>query len=281
MTQTDQIKDLARGEVGVLGVPFDANSSFRQGPAMGPARIREALFTPSANPFAENGLDLGSCGGWRLLTDLTWPGPELDLDTVDQAVNQILSKGGRVITLGGDHSITHPILRAYHRWYPDLTILHLDAHPDLYDILDGNRLSHACPFARIMEEGLAQRLVQVGIRTLTTHLREQADRFGVKILPVDAWPQARELRFEGPVYLSLDLDALDPAFAPGVSHHEPGGLSTREVLHIIQKFQGRLVGADVVELNPERDWMGMTARVAAKCVKEILGRMIIEKVNHK
>ncbi|MGB5987972.1 MAG: agmatinase [Desulfobacterales bacterium] len=273
-TLIDQIEKLAPGEIAVLGIPFDANSSFLRGPALGPARIREAFRSPAGNRFTENGLGLGGAEGWRFIGDLTWPGADLDLAAVVQSVDQILSRDARVISLGGDHSITHPILRAYGRRYPDLTILHLDAHPDLYDRLGGNSLSHACPFARIMEEGLAQRLVQVGIRTLTPHQREQAERFGVEIVPVARWPQARDLAFEGSVYLSLDLDCLDPAFAPGVSHHEPGGLSTREVLHIIQGFKGNLVGADIVELNPERDWMGMTARVAAKLLKELLGRML-------
>ena len=86
-----------------------------------------------------------------------------------------------MLTLGGDHAITYPILRAYGPHYPDLTILHIDAHPDLYDELEGDRLSHACPFARIMEAGLARRLVQVGVRTLNPHQRQQAERFGVKI----------------------------------------------------------------------------------------------------
>jgi agmatinase len=271
----DQINALGQGDVGVLGIPFDGNASFRMGPAMAPARIREAFESSSGNRFSESGLDLANCGNWCFLEDLTWPGSGLDLEYVEQAVGQMLSRGARLVALGGDHSITHPILRAYARWHPELTILHLDAHPDLYEVLGGNPYSHACPFARIMEEGLAKHLVQVGIRTLTTHLREQADRFGVEILPVAGWSRASALTFDGPVYLSLDLDCLDPAFAPGVSHHEPGGLSTREVLHIIHGFEGRLVGADIVELNPERDWMGMTATVASKLLKEILARMVM------
>jgi len=274
MNLSDQIDALDPGDVGVLGLPFDANSSFRQGPAMGPVRIREAYRSSSGNAFSEAGVDLEKSNAWRFLDDLSWPGPELDLTCVERTVDQVLSRDARLVTLGGDHSITYPIVRAFARRHPELTILHLDAHPDLYHVLDGNPLAHACPFARIMEEGLVRRLVQVGIRTLTAHQREQARRFGVDILPVDKWVTARQLEFDGPVYLSLDLDCLDPAFAPGVSHHEPGGLTTREVLQIIQEFKGPLVGADIVELNPERDWMDMTARVAAKLLKEILGRML-------
>jgi agmatinase len=176
--------------------------------------------------------------------------------------------------LGGDHSVTYPVLRAINRAsYPRPTILHIDAHADLYDEFEGDRYSHACPFARIMEEGLASRLVQVGIRTLTPHLRAQADRFGVEIIDMRAWASGERPVIDGPVYVSVDLDGLDPAFAPGVSHREPGGLSTREVLGMIQALTTPIVGADVVEYNPQRDVSGLTATVAAKIVKELASAM--------
>jgi arginase family enzyme len=158
--------------------------------------------------------------------------------------------------------------------YSGLTILHLDAHPDIYDEFEGNRLSHASPFARIMEEGLASRLVQVGIRTMTEPQREQVNRFGVDVVEMRHWDPRIDLRLEGPLYLSIDLDALDPAFAPGVSHHEPGGLTTRDVLGIIHRIGVPIVGADIVELNPRRDPIGATAMLAAKLVRELVGRML-------
>jgi arginase len=160
------------------------------------------------------------------------------------------------------------------RSYPSLTILHIDAHPDLYDDYEGDRFSHACPFARIMEKGLARRLVQVGIRTMNEHQRRQADRFGVEVIDMRAWKTGTRLTVSGDVYLSIDLDGMDPAYAPGVSHREPGGLSVREVLTLLQDTQGTLVGADVVEYNPRQDLGGMTATAAAKIVKEIAGRML-------
>jgi arginase family enzyme len=124
-----------------------------------------------------------------------------------------------------------------------------------------------------MEEGLAQRLVQVGIRTLTGHQRAQADRFGVEIIDMRSWAAGVRPLVAGPVYLSVDLDVLDPAFAPGVSHWEPGGLATRDLLALIQSLKCPVVGADVVEFNPRRDLTGMTAMVAAKVVKEITAVM--------
>jgi arginase family enzyme len=125
-----------------------------------------------------------------------------------------------------------------------------------------------------MEEGLARRLVQVGIRTMNAHQRGQAERFGVEVLEMRHWEAGARPDVDGALYLSIDLDGLDPAFAPGVSHREPGGLSTRDVLTLIQDLSATIVGADVVEYNPGQDFGGMTATVAAKIVKEVTGRML-------
>jgi arginase family enzyme len=153
-------------------------------------------------------------------------------------------------------------------------VVQLDAHPDLYDEFEGDRLSNACPFARIMEEGRVRRLVQVGIRTMNGPQRNQAERFGVEVVEMKDWPPQLTPGVEGPVYVSLDLDVFDPAFAPGVSHPEPGGLSTREVIAFLQRLPGPVVGADLVELNPACDPGGGTARVAAKLAKELLARLL-------
>ncbi len=125
-----------------------------------------------------------------------------------------------------------------------------------------------------MEKRLVKRLVQVGIRTMTGHQHDQAERFGVEVIAMNEFNKVSDLAFDGPLYLSLDMDCLDPAFAPGVSHHEPGGMTTREVLGIIQNLQGPLVGADIVEVNPKRDLNGVTAMVAAKLLKEIMANMV-------
>ena len=158
--------------------------------------------------------------------------------------------------------------------YPSLSILHFDAHGDLYDSLGGNRHSHASPFARIMEEGLAQALTQVGIRTLNDHQQTQVSKFGVKVIDMRNWSPDIDLNLSGPVYLSFDMDVLDPAFAPGVSHHEPGGFTTREVLRMIQKLDLNIVGLDLVEYNPDRDLNGVTAMTAAKIIKELLAKLL-------
>lgn len=271
-------EDLNENDIVVLGVPLDSNSSFRRGSALAPVRIKEALFSDSSNLCTEKGYDLGKFPGWHFLPDIVMPDGKTAFTRIESQISGLLKKNLRVITLGGDHSITIPSIRAYAGEYPKLNILHLDAHPDLYDELGGNPNSHASPFARIMEGNLAQRLVQVGIRTLTEHQYRQAQRFGVEIIQMDNLETAKDISFDGPVYISLDMDCLDPAFAPGVSHHEPGGMSTRDVLELIKNVKGKIVGADIVEYNPERDINGMTGMVAGKLLKELIAR-ILENTN--
>lgn len=256
----------------LLGVPYDASSSYLRGPALAPPLIRAALASPSANQSSESLRDLSSLGD---AGDVALPDGD-PRASITAAAEAILGAGDRPLTLGGDHSISYPLLRAFRPHHPRLTILHIDAHADLYDEFEGDRFSHACPFARVMEAGLADRLVQVGVRTLTPHQREQAERFRVEIIDMRAFAAGQRPTVDGPVYLSLDIDALDPAFAPGVSHWEPGGLTTRDVITMIQTLGGRLIGADLVEYNPLRDPTGMTAMVAAKFVKEIASRMLDE-----
>jgi len=252
----------------LLGIPFDQNSSYMRGPALAPRLIREALYCDSSNLFNESGLDVASV--IHDAGDLTLPTDSLTaFAAIERNVMALLEQGRPLLSLGGDHSITYPIIKAFSRKFPRLSILHFDAHPDLYDELQGNRYSHACPFARIMEEGLVQRLVQVGIRTMNHHQSDQARRFGVEVLEMRGCSDIGDLQLPGPVYISFDLDVLDPAFAPGVSHWEPGGMSVREAISWVHSVQVPLVGADLVEFNPTRDGTGRTAAVCAKIVKEL------------
>ncbi len=262
--------------IAILGIPFDLNSSFLRGPSLAPPRIREALYSQSANMWTENGIDLGLSQGWEIVADLDFSKSQNAFEMIESGMGELLETTSEVISLGGDHSITYPIMRAYAKKYPRLNILQFDAHPDLYDELDGDRHSHACPFARIMEDGLVQRLVQVGIRTITGHQRELAERFGVEVIEMRDLGEVEQLSFDSPIYISFDMDCLDPAFAPGVSHHEPGGMSTREALTIIQNLKAEIVGADIVEYNPRRDPLGITGMVAAKMLKEIIAVIIAQ-----
>ena len=262
-----------------VGIPHDENSSFLRGAASAPSRIREVLHAGSTNLCSESGLDLGSQARFRDLGDLDLPKPTPEaFNVITTAASKLLHQGAYIVSLGGDHAVTYPLIRAYSQVYSDLTLVQLDAHPDLYDHYQDNRYSHACPFARIMEQHLVSRLIQVGIRAATPQQQQQARRFGVETLPMQQWQGRFPFEIQGPLYLSVDLDVLDPAYAPGVSHHEPGGLSTREVIRIVQEMPGNLVGADIVEFNPTRDTAGITAMTAAKLLKEIASRMLLSQV---
>jgi agmatinase len=256
----------------------------------------------ASNQWTELGVDLGVPDVYEDCGDLEFSGPAIShpaasenphpstssgqalgqnraevghpLPEIERAIGALIDAGKRPVSLGGDHSITYPIVKGFASRYPGLTIFHFDAHPDLYDEFEGNRLSHACPFARIMEAGLAKRLVQVGIRTATRHQREQAQRFGVEVVEMGALPAYGRLKADGPLYVTFDMDVLDPGSASGVSHREPGGMTVREAIAHLHAIEGAIVGADLVEYNPVRDLDGMTAMVAAKLVKEILGKMI-------
>ena len=257
--------------ISLLGVPHDEYSSYQRGAAEAPPLIRRELHSDAYTDFSETGIQILD----RIVDhgDVAFAAGDDPWDAIERQVARALEPGHPLICLGGDHAITHPIMRAVRRRHPKLTILHIDAHPDIYDAYQGNRRSHASPFARIMEERLTDRLIQVGLRCVNDHHREQFARFGVEVIEAG---RCRELRLDvaTPVYISMDLDALDPAFAPGVSHREPGGLSTRQVIDLIHAIDQPIVGADIVELNPRCDIAGQTALVAAKLVKEIAGMMI-------
>jgi len=257
----------------LFGLCTDVNSSYLRGPADGPPKIREALRCDASNHWTETGVDLGVPGIYEDAGDQEIRERDA-VAVIETKVGELLQRRNRPLLLGGDHSITFPILKALAQRHSDLTIVHFDAHPDLYDEFEGNRLSHACPFARIMESGLAKRLVQVGIRTINRHQREQANKFGVEVIEARSLPAYDRLKCSGPVYISFDLDVLDPAFAPGVSHREPGGMSVREAIAHLHAIEGAIVGADLVEYNPVQDISGLTATVAAKILKEMLGTMI-------
>jgi arginase len=270
------IDELRKNDVALIGIKSDGNSSYLRGAARAPEIIRRALHCDSANLCSELGIDLANNPAFIDIGDREVASGAENFLAIEADIEKIIKHGAQPLVLGGDHAITYPVIRAINRANGPVNILHFDAHPDLYDNFEGNPYSHASPFARIMEKGLCRRLVQVGIRTLNPHQREQIDRFGVEsheMKDLDIESIGRD--FDGPVYISCDMDALDPAFAPGVSHHEPGGLSVRDILGIIQCLPNRIVGADIVEYNPERDINDMTAMVAAKLLKEIAGKMLL------
>ena len=267
--------DLPAGAVALCGIGIDANSSHLLGAAAGPAAIRTQLHSGSGNYVTEDGIDILSrlvdVGDVNVANEA---GSAADADLITERVALILAAGAKPLCLGGDHSVTYPILRAIGPSYPQLTIVHIDAHPDLYDSFDDNRFSHASPLARVMEDGLGAHLIQIGIRTATEHQRQQAERFGVETVEARNFNRFDPAAVPGPIYVTIDLDGLDPSVAPGVSHHEPGGLTTRQLFDLLAALGGPIVGADIVELNPTRDVVDMTAMVAAKLLKELAAHMM-------
>lgn len=261
---------MTKATVCLIGAPHDANSSFLRGTAQAPDRIRDVLHNGAANLTSESGVDVGAEGVLRDAGNMALGDAQSAVMDVQQAIDDILARSERPLMLGGDHAVTYPALKAIHAHHGPVDILHFDAHSDTYPDFDGNPYSHASPFARILEDGLCARLVQVGIRTLTGVQRDVIAAYGVECTPwqgdVSAW---LGLSFERPLYISVDIDALDPAFAPAVSHHEPGGMTTREILQVLHTLTGQVVGADIVEYNPSRDLNDMTAMVCAKFVKEL------------
>jgi agmatinase len=273
-----ELADGASPRVALLGVAYDGSSSYQRGAANAPALIREALWSEAGNAWTESGIDLRA-GRIEDDGDLVFgqgESAERVRAMIEAALDLIGQSGRRPLVLGGDHSITYPVLRGIRPHQPRLSILHFDAHPDLYDEFEGDRYSHACPFARIMEEGLADRLVQVGIRASTGHQRDQARRFGVEVIEMREWRDGHHLVFDGPVYVSFDLDVLEPGLVPGISHREAGGFSVRQALAVVQALEAPLVGADLVEFNPDNDVSGVTAAVCGKLVKELAGKMLEE-----
>jgi len=261
-------------DVAILGVPYDEKSSFLRGPAKGPQAIREAWTGEEHSAWTELGVDLENALTMVDLGDLGVSGQFSQISgRIESAVRSVLEKDAVPIVLGGDHSISYPIVKAMAEKFRSLDILHFDAHPDLYEELYGDRYSHACPFTRILEEGLAKNLVQVGIRASVGEHWERAEAHHVRMIEMKDFSDELELVFDNPLYVSFDIDALDPAFAPGVSHRVPGGLSSRQALAVLHALKAEIAGMDMVEVNPDRDPSGITASAAAKIVMEMAGKI--------
>jgi len=256
----------------LLGFGWDASSSHARGPGLAPGLIRAAVFSPHSSPRSIAGRDLRAGLAGEDFADLPEDGPPAR-EAIRARTAAALEAGTAPLALGGDHSITFPILQAVSAARGPVNVLHIDAHPDLYDSFAGDPYAHACPFARALEAGCIDRLVQLGIRATAPEQIELGAEHGVYMLGPDDAEKVPLERLTDPLYVSIDLDGLDPAFAPAVSHPEPAGLTTREVVALIDRLPAAPVGGDVVELNPERDMNAMTAQVAARLVKELAGKM--------
>jgi len=280
-----RIDEVSRADVAILGVPFDSGVSYRPGARFGPGHIRNSskLLRPynpaqDVHPFgvqqvadagdvAVNPFDLAEA-----------------IEQIDAAVTDVRADGAALLTLGGDHTIALPILRSLHRDHGKIAVLHFDAHLDTWDTYFGAPFTHGTPFRRASEEGLLdlERCQHLGIRGplyAATDLEDDA-ALGFQIVRADdyetdgvkgAVDRMRRRLGDGPVYVSIDIDVLDPAHAPGTGTPEAGGLTSRELLNTLRGLVGlNVVGADIVEVAPAYDHAEITGIAAAHVAYELL-----------
>jgi guanidinopropionase len=277
--------EAGRIDIGLLGIPFDGATTNRPGARHGPRAVREA----SALMRLVNGATLVAPYDLCACADLgdvpVNPNDIADtLRRIETFVAGLAANGVTPLAIGGDHLVSYPILRALGRGKP-LGMIHIDAHSDTGDVyFGGQRLTHGTPFRRAIEDGVLDptRTVQIGLRG-TLYARDERDWArdqNVRIIDMEEVAErgipaviavARAIVGSGPTYFTFDVDALDPAFAPGTGTPEIGGLTTREALRLVRGFRGLdLVGADVVEVSPPLDPSGNTALVGATVAFELL-----------
>jgi agmatinase len=276
----------------VVGVPFDLGTSYRPGARFGPAAVREASrLIRRAHPV--HGVDVYEhlagvdCGDAPVVpSDLA-----ASVGAVERHLGAIVAAGAVPVCLGGDHTVSLPVLRALSRRHAPVALLHFDAHSDTEDSLFGTRINHATPFRRAAEEGLIdpRRSTQVGMRGSLASLPEwdEARSLGFELIPAhelarlsaaDVCERMRARAAGAPAYLSFDVDFVDPAYAPGTGTPEVGGPTSREALDLLRGLTGvAFVGCDVVEVCPDRDAGGVTALLAATVAFEFLALLAVER----
>jgi len=286
-----RIDEVSRADVAVLGVPFDSGVSYRPGARFGPGHIRESsrLLRPynpalDTSPFAAQQVaDAGDLAVNPFSIDEA-------IATVERAARELLERTNRFLALGGDHTIALPLLRAVAARHGPVSVVHFDAHLDTWDTYFGAAYTHGTPFRRASEEGLLDRsgCLHVGTRgSLYSGDDLSADAglgFAVITAPDVEYLGARGMVErvadrvgDGPVYVSVDIDVLDPAHAPGTGTPEAGGLTSRELLTVLRSFANlNLVGADIVEVAPAYDHAQITGIAAAHVAYELLSTLAVQ-----
>ena len=281
-----ELRDVSRCDIAILGIPFDAGTSYRPGARFGPQSIRQASrhlrtqYHPSydTEPFVEQQVaDAGdiSCNPFNI---------EEAVGQIQMAATEMLGKVDSIISLGGDHTIALPLLRAVNHFHGPVALVHFDAHLDTWDTYFGAPYTHGTPFRRAAEEKLFldHASMHVGIRG-PLYSRDDLDNdeeLGFKVVHCDEFQKEgldhvasriKERVGDNPMYLSIDIDVLDPAHAPGTGTPEIAGISSRELLGVLREFDGlNIISADVVEVSPAYDHAELTSLAAATIVYEII-----------
>ena len=281
-----RLDQVDRFDVAVLGVPFDAGVTYRPGARFGPRAVRDASRLLRAY---HPGLDVEPFGVQQVVDAGDVACNPFDIQesilAIEEAGTALLVEGERVLTIGGDHTIALPLLRTVKRKHGPVGLLHFDAHLDTWDTYFGAPYTHGTPFRRAWEEGLLldDHSMHVGIRGPIYAREDLADdaRFGFTIVQAmdletvgvgGVVDRIRDRLGDAPVYVSIDIDVLDPAHAPGTGTPEAGGLTSRELIGILRGLAGsRIVGADVVEVSPAYDHAEMTGIAASHAAYELLG----------
>ncbi|MGO1737216.1 MAG: agmatinase [Leucobacter sp.] len=284
-------EDVEHVDIGVLGIPFDSGVTFRPGARFGPSAVREASRLLQnynqhldVSPFhSQQVADLGDVQTNPFNIEET-------LDHIEKAALQYMSEGTRLVSIGGDHTIALPMLRAMAKVHGPVALLHFDAHLDTWDTYFGQAYTHGTPFLRAHEEGLLNRdaLCHIGTRA-ALHDRSDLDRDGaigfgiisstdVARMGPDAVVDAlRERIGDTPVYISIDIDVLDPSAAPGTGTPEGGGMTTREMQMILRGLKDlKIVGADIVEVAPAYDWAQITSIAASNLAYELISILALD-----
>lgn len=262
-----------------IGFPYDEKSSFRRGCALAPAKIRSQFFRRAIRELTPYQIRLNETARIRDAGDV-FP-EESDVQTLRKLANkvaEVMRNGSFPLVAGGDHSTTVGAVRGMTKVYNALHVVVFDAHPDLYDNFKGDPLSHACVNARLLELPAVRKITLVGVREFAEEERQRWQKeSGVKIVFVD---EARrgpvEIQSDLPVYLSVDLDVLDPVYAPGVSDWSYRGLAPSRLLEDFRLLRAHLVGMDVVEVNPRVDENDITAMLAAKFLAAVAAKVVSE-----
>jgi agmatinase len=289
-----EIGDVPGADVAIVGAPFDGATTFRGGSRFGPAAIREASLL--LRPY-NDALDVAPFAVVQVADAGDAPASPIGVDdghrAIEQAAAAVIAAGGRVVGLGGDHSVSLPFLRAAAGRHGALSLLQLDAHTDTWDSYFGARVTHGTMFRRGAEEGVidAFHSVQIGLRGSLYDAEDYADNaaLGFSTLLARDFDTAgvagalalAAAHLRSPVYVTVDIDVLDPAFAPGTGTPEAGGLTSRELLAILRGLAALeldIVGADVVEVSPPYDPSGATAVAAANAAYELVGLLVLAAV---